>query len=179
MRVTAATRPATTCPATGIASSLFSLTIIDRVEQCSRHRQHLSIRHDFNGWASLISHHYQEASIHDAVLEGRNVLTSPLHRLEAATSRLEDLAALGSNAAQPQVSTSVHAQSAEPTPVPPPPPPPPPAPVVEDPPSFVAYNEAIIDGKLKPFLELTRSFASESVIEQVRRDGVAFFKLSL
>lgn len=93
-------------------------------------------------------------------------------RLEAATSRLEDLAALGSGGgSQTQLSTSGPTQSSEPTPVPPPPPPPPAAAAastLEEPASYVAYNEIIIDGKLKPFLELTRSFGSDSVIEQVR-----------
>ncbi|KAF7796738.1 hypothetical protein EIP86_007921 [Pleurotus ostreatoroseus] len=103
---------------------------------------------------------------------GLHSLATIIKRLEAATSRLEDLAALGSTggSSQAQAATAVSPQSAEPTPVPPPPPPPPPAAPAatptNNPPVFVAYQEVIIDGKLKQFLEITRSFASESVIEQ-------------
>ena len=32
---------------------------------------------------------------------------------------------------------------------------------------MTAYDERVIDGKLKPFVELTGSFASQSVKEQV------------
>ena len=65
--------------------------------------------------------------------------------------------------------------NAEPTPVPPPPPPPPapiapPAASAEIPRSVTAFDEQIIDGKLTPFVELTKSFASPSVVEQVRVD---------
>lgn len=51
-------------------------------------------------------------------------------------------------------------------PPPPPPPPPPPAPM-EVPRSVEAFDENIVDGKLKAFVELTKSFASPLVIEQV------------
>lgn len=49
-------------------------------------------------------------------------------------------------------------------------PPPPPA-TQEDPKSVTAFDEAVITGKLKPFLELSRSFAGASVVEIVRRTG--------
>jgi hypothetical protein len=92
-------------------------------------------------------------------------------RLEAATSRLEDLAALGQNAAtQGSNTTIISPQSNEPTPVPPPPPPPPSAASAasaELPQSVIAFDELVLEGKLKPFLELTKSFASQSVIDQV------------
>lgn len=95
------------------------------------------------------------------------------YRLEAATSRLEDLAALGQNAV-PQASggtTIISAQSSEPTPVPPPPPPPPPPAAAEVPAelprSVVVFDEQVIEGKLKPWVQLTGSFASQSVIDQV------------
>ncbi|CCM03686.1 uncharacterized protein FIBRA_05830 [Fibroporia radiculosa] len=99
-------------------------------------------------------------------------------RLEAATSRLEDLA----NLPPPSLvaglqGAAIPSASSEPTPVPPPlppsasqvplPPPPPSAPLhVETPRTVQAFDDIIIDGQLKPFLELTRSFASASVVEQ-------------
>ncbi|KAI0340134.1 hypothetical protein BDW22DRAFT_1360659 [Trametopsis cervina] len=101
---------------------------------------------------------------------GLHSLATIIKRLEAATSRLEDLAALGP--AVPQVSggtTVISSQSNEPTPVPPPPPPPPPPAAVPAaiPESVVAFDEQIIEGKLKPLVKLTGSFASQSVIDQV------------
>lgn len=59
--------------------------------------------------------------------------------------------------------------------MPPPAPHPPPAPAApaapapsDEVPAFVtAYDERVIEGKLKPFVELTKSFAVGSVIEQV------------
>ncbi|GBE82618.1 Adenylyl cyclase-associated protein [Sparassis crispa] len=108
---------------------------------------------------------------------GLHSLATIIKRLEAATSRLEDLANLPQSALTQLQGTSVTqytSASSEPTPVPPPPPPPPatvvppPAPTLaEDPKSVVAYDELIIDGKLKPFVDLTKSFAGASVIEQV------------
>lgn len=38
---------------------------------------------------------------------------------------------------------------------------------VEVPRSVSAFDETVIEGKLKPFVELTKSFAAPSVIEQV------------
>ncbi|KAI0811162.1 cyclase-associated protein [Irpex lacteus] len=104
---------------------------------------------------------------------GLHSLATIIKRLEAATSRLEDLAALGQNTV-PQASggtTIISAQSSEPTPVPPPPPPPP-APAAaavpaELPRSVVVFDEQVIEGKLKPWVQLTGSFASQSVIDQV------------
>lgn len=57
--------------------------------------------------------------------------------------------------------------------MPPPAPPPPalaatPAAPAEVPKAVQAYDEVVIDGKLKLFVELTKSFASQSVVEQVR-----------
>ncbi|KAH9932144.1 cyclase-associated protein [Amylocystis lapponica] len=105
---------------------------------------------------------------------GLHSLATIIKRLEAATSRLEDLANLpqlpvGASSFQNASNSSA---SAEPTPVPPPAGPPsatvvpPPAPA-EDPRSVKAYNELVIEGKLKPFVELTKSFAGASVVEQV------------
>ncbi|KAI0373302.1 cyclase-associated protein [Pilatotrama ljubarskyi] len=112
---------------------------------------------------------------------GLHSLATIIKRLEATTSRLEDLASLATSylppPAQGAAAASVSASAnAEPTPVPPPPPPPPaPAPTASAipagtenlPRSVVAFDEQIIDGKLKPFVELTKNFASPSVIEQV------------
>ncbi|TCD65631.1 hypothetical protein EIP91_002436 [Steccherinum ochraceum] len=104
---------------------------------------------------------------------GLHSLATIIKRLEAATSRLEDLASLGptANASQPTGAPAIAAQtSSEPTPVPPPhsgghaaaPPKP-----VEVPPSVIAFDQKVIDGKLKPFVELTKTFAIQSVIDQV------------
>ncbi|KAI0831741.1 adenylate cyclase associated N terminal-domain-containing protein [Trametes gibbosa] len=118
---------------------------------------------------------------------GLHSLATIIKRLEATTSRLEDLASLATTylppAAQVAASTAPNASvNTEPTPVPPPAPHPPAAPTTpagpvpsEDLPLFVAaYDEKIIEGKLKPFIELTKSFAVPSVIEQVEVFEKAF-----
>ncbi|TFK88794.1 cyclase-associated protein [Polyporus arcularius HHB13444] len=103
---------------------------------------------------------------------GLHSLATIIKRLEATTSRLEDLASLATSylppSAQGAVSaiTSPASANAEPTPVPPPGAAAQAAPA-ETPRSVVAFDERVIDGKLKPFVELTKSFASQSVIEQV------------
>ncbi|TFK42985.1 cyclase-associated protein [Crucibulum laeve] len=105
---------------------------------------------------------------------GLHSLATIIKRLEAATSRIEDIAsASGAQIVTPEsllrergISTSA---SAPPPPPPPPPPSAPPAPaasaVVETPKSVVAFDEAVVQGKLKPFVELTKSFAGPNVIE--------------
>ncbi|KAJ7905338.1 adenylate cyclase associated C terminal-domain-containing protein [Mycena olivaceomarginata] len=101
---------------------------------------------------------------------GLHSLATIIKRLEAATSRIEDLAmAQGQNAPKDDSRPTTYAA---PAPAPPPPPPPPPpaapaAPAAEVPRSVIAFDELIIDAKLKPFLELTRSFAGQSVVEIV------------
>ncbi|OBZ75884.1 Adenylyl cyclase-associated protein [Grifola frondosa] len=104
---------------------------------------------------------------------GLHSLATIIKRLEATTSRLEDLASMATAylPGQPQ-STAVPSPASaysEPTPVPPPAAPaaPPVSVIAEDPKSVVAFDETIIEGKLKPFIELTKSFASASVVEQV------------
>ncbi|OCH90293.1 cyclase-associated protein [Obba rivulosa] len=106
---------------------------------------------------------------------GLHSLATIIKRLEAATSRLEDLANLlppGASAPSTLQSPPVAhaAASSEPTPVPPPPPPASAAASsapAELPRTVQAYDELIIEGKLKPFIQLTKSFASPSVVEQV------------
>ncbi|KAF5365719.1 hypothetical protein D9758_003279 [Tetrapyrgos nigripes] len=93
--------------------------------------------------------------------QGLQSLNTIIKRLEAATSRIEDIAAAGWKVnPQPTGSASTSHESA------PAPPPPPPAPALQEvPKSVTAFDEAIIEGKLKPWLELTRSFAGPSVVE--------------
>ena len=131
-------------------------------------------------WAALACHDHQEVrpSAHSP---GRALVAHRRphgDRLEATTSRLEDLASLATSYLPPsaQGSAAVPAPAnananAEPTPVPPPAPhaPPAPAPVSAGPPkSITDFDKMVIEGQLKPFVELTRSFAIPSVVEQVR-----------
>ncbi|KAL1947333.1 hypothetical protein VTO73DRAFT_14294 [Trametes versicolor] len=108
---------------------------------------------------------------------GLHSLATIIKRLEATTSRLEDLASLATSylppTAQSAAGTSSNSSAnAEPTPVPPPAPhapaPAAPAPIIptETPESVVAYDEQILEGKVKPWVELTKSFAVASVIDQ-------------
>ena len=85
-------------------------------------------------------------------------------RLEAVASRIEDVADIQEQRAG---IVNPNAGSSQTTPVPPPPPPPPPPVVLEDPKAAIAYDETIIEGKLKPFVELTNSFNSDALKEQV------------
>ncbi|KAF9050661.1 hypothetical protein BDZ89DRAFT_977529, partial [Hymenopellis radicata] len=94
---------------------------------------------------------------------GLHSLATIIKRLEAATSRIEDLAAGGvfpaagapTGAGAPETAAPL-SQSAAPSPG-----------AAETPRSVVAFDEAVIDGKLKPFIELTKSFAGANVIEIV------------
>lgn len=90
------------------------------------------------------------------------------HSLEAVASRIEDVADIQEQRSYPAIGAA-SPQSTSAVPVPPPPPPPAPAPAaaVEDPKFITAFDDAVINGKLKPFLELSRSFAGDSVKEQV------------
>ncbi|GLB35392.1 putative cyclase-associated protein [Lyophyllum shimeji] len=104
-------------------------------------------------------------------------LATIIKRLEAATARIEDVANFHERNAERKESAdgsvsypstpAAAAPTAPPPPPPPPPPPVPPAPVAEDPKSVTAFDEAVIEGKVKPFVELTKSFASPVVIEIV------------
>ncbi|KAJ7489861.1 cyclase-associated protein [Mycena galericulata] len=97
---------------------------------------------------------------------GLHSLATIIKRLEAATSRIEDLAIAQSQAAAPKDDSRSLSHATPPAP--PPPPPPPAAPSAPQvPQSVIAFDEMVIDGKLKPFLQLTRSFAGNSVVEIV------------
>ena len=105
------------------------------------------------------------------------VLTFFLVSLEAATSRLEDLSASQEHSLAPAASGRVANPPATAyTPVTPQalaqssggPPATVPAAASETPKSVSAFDELIIAGKVKPFLELSKSFAGASVIELVR-----------
>ena len=92
-------------------------------------------------------------------------------RLEAATSRIEDLANVqgfqyAPKAEDPRDEPSPNSYIAPPQ-SPPPTTPPAATALPEAPRSIVAFDEIVIEGKLKPFLELTRSFAGASVLEIV------------
>ncbi len=75
----------------------------------------------------------------------------------------------GTNAPTADTNTSAPA-----APVPPPPPPAPAtAPHAEDPRSVLAFDEVILEGKLKPFIQATREFPCQALIEQVENLSVA------
>ncbi|KAF8682381.1 Cyclase-associated protein [Rhizoctonia solani] len=88
--------------------------------------------------------------------QGLNSLATIIKRLEAATSRLEDIA-LAQNSAT-NVKQALDAPSGHPPPAPrapaPPSAPAPPAPPVEDSQSVKAFDELVITGKLEPFLKV-------------------------
>ncbi|KAJ7219130.1 cyclase-associated protein [Mycena pura] len=101
---------------------------------------------------------------------GLHSLATIIKRLEAATSRIEDLAIAQSLSQHNAPKDDSRPTSYAPPPPPPPPPPPlaPAAPAApEMPQSVVAFDEMVIDGRLKPFIELTRAFAGKSVVEIV------------
>jgi hypothetical protein len=114
-----------------------------------------------NQLATIIKRFVQDS--HDRHVVERYV------RLEAATSRLEDIAMAGAGGSL-AAATPVQSASA----------PPPPsassaapvasaaAPPVELPKSLESYDANVVDAKLKPWLALTRSFACAGLIEQVR-----------
>ncbi|EGO20989.1 hypothetical protein SERLADRAFT_452131 [Serpula lacrymans var. lacrymans S7.9] len=102
-------------------------------------------------------------------------LSTIIKRLEAVTSRLEDIAqeegAIHGRQPSPESSrngdSSASAVAPPAPPAPPPPPPPPPVEAVEIPRSVAAYDEIVLEGKLKPFVELTKGFAPQFVNDQV------------
>jgi len=95
-------------------------------------------------------------------------------RLEAVASRFEDLEETRGTGHSKRRSTSTvtsagHAET--PSASVPPPPPPPPPPVIEapseSPRAVIAYDEIIIEGKLKAFLEINKAIAPPPLNEQV------------
>ncbi|KAI9446820.1 adenylate cyclase associated N terminal-domain-containing protein [Lactarius indigo] len=97
-------------------------------------------------------------------------IATVLKRLEAVTSRLEDLYDhTGNGASQPSnVSTSTSTVTAAVSLSPLPPPAPVQVQVIEDPPSVTAYDEQILKGKVQPFVKLAEKFAIASVVEQAK-----------
>jgi adenylyl cyclase-associated protein len=99
---------------------------------------------------------------------GLHSLATIIKRLEAATSRVEDAAheleKKRHQADDPSIESSPNPYPTVPAAVPSAASPPS-APVIAEPQSILAYDE--IATKLQPFLELTRSFAVPSLIEQV------------
>ncbi|KAF9792880.1 adenylate cyclase associated N terminal-domain-containing protein [Thelephora terrestris] len=101
------------------------------------------------------------------IIKSSRTIATIHYRLEAVASRIEDVADIQEQRAG---ISNPNAGSSQTTPVPAPPPPPPPPPppaVIEDPKAAIAYDEAILEGKLKPFIELTNSFGSDALKEQV------------
>ncbi|KAJ4469500.1 adenylate cyclase associated N terminal-domain-containing protein [Lentinula edodes] len=106
--------------------------------------------------------------------QGLHSLTTIIKRLEAATSRIEDLAASGWPTSKPETSEATHnsssyaaAASSPPVQASSPAAPPSVSTMRETPKSVVVFDEVVIDGKVKPFVELTKSFAGASVVEIV------------
>ncbi|TDL27574.1 hypothetical protein BD410DRAFT_740753 [Rickenella mellea] len=105
---------------------------------------------------------------------GLHSLATIIKRLEAATSRLEDLTiAQGNTLPNRGDSTDDLGPSYGAPPAPPAPAPPPPAAVpapamAEVPQSVIAFDENVINGSLKKFVTLTNSFAGPPVVEQVQ-----------
>ncbi|KIJ68943.1 hypothetical protein HYDPIDRAFT_79601 [Hydnomerulius pinastri MD-312] len=100
-------------------------------------------------------------------------LATIIKRLEAVASRFEDIEEnkRSGHSKRQSTSTVTSFTEAQPTTLapPPPPPPPPPAIVVQPvtPPSVLTFDSIVIDGKLKPLLELTKAFAPQFLIDQV------------
>lgn len=104
--------------------------------------------------------------------QGLYSLATLIKRLEAITSRLEDVEDSRSAGHLKRQSTSTVTSAAvaeTPSASPPPPPPPPPAIEVQSavPRAVTAYDEIVIEGKLKPFLEINKAIAPPPLNEQV------------
>ncbi|KAF9452284.1 adenylyl cyclase-associated protein [Macrolepiota fuliginosa MF-IS2] len=95
--------------------------------------------------------------------EGLHNIATIMKRLEAATSRLEDIADNQLKLNPPTaVATSARSSTAAAPSAPPPPPPPPPAPPAATPsvavtPSVAAFDENVVAGKIKPWVALSAS----------------------
>ncbi|KAI5985238.1 adenylate cyclase-associated CAP, partial [Pisolithus marmoratus] len=100
--------------------------------------------------------------------QGLYTLATIIKRLEAVASRFEDLEETARSRTTKRQSTSTVADVPEPH-LPRPEPPVPPAVVVQplSPPSVTAFDAIVIDGKLKAFVELTKAFAPQFLVDQV------------
>ena len=105
-------------------------------------------------------------------------ITTIHYRLEAVASRIEDVADIQEQRAGISNPNAGSSQATPVPPTPPPPPPPPPPAVIEEPKAAVAYDETVIEGKLKPFIELTNSFGSDALKEQVLQQSSSLFTAS-
>ncbi|KAI0253872.1 cyclase-associated protein [Lactifluus subvellereus] len=97
-------------------------------------------------------------------------ISTVLKRLEAVTSRLEDLYEHSDKGVPQSSNASAPTSTAAPTAVTAPLPPPAPVQVqlIEDPPSVVAYDEQILKGRVQPFVKLTETFPIASLVEQAK-----------
>ncbi|KAI0060797.1 hypothetical protein BV25DRAFT_1953761 [Artomyces pyxidatus] len=98
-------------------------------------------------------------------------MATVLKRLEAVTSRLEDLYEHSGKPVpnivdEPDPNANARAAAAAAARAPPPAPAQ--AQVVEDPPSVIAFDEQILKGKVQPFVQLTESFAPPFLVEQTK-----------
>lgn len=99
---------------------------------------------------------------HVVPVVARTELTAILRRLEAATSRLEDMAATTADSAETGSSANTNAKAvgAPPTPAPTGPLPPPPTiqkPVVEELPASIQEFDTFLSGAVKNFVALSKS----------------------
>ncbi|KAI0003341.1 cyclase-associated protein [Russula compacta] len=96
-------------------------------------------------------------------------ISTVLKRLEAVTSRLEDLHEHSSKGVPQSSSVPASASIAVPAAVAASLPPSTPVhQVIDDPPSVVAYNEQILKGRVQPFVKLAGTFPNPSVVEQAK-----------
>lgn len=103
--------------------------------------------------------------------QGLYTLATIIKRLEAVASRFEDLEETARSRTSKRQSTSTVADVPEPPAVHPLRPEPhiPPTVVVQplSPPSVTAFDAIVIDGKLRAFVELTKAFAPQFLVDQV------------
>ncbi|KAI0050050.1 hypothetical protein FA95DRAFT_1677076 [Auriscalpium vulgare] len=110
-------------------------------------------------------------------MSGNINMATVLKRLEAVTSRLEDLyehSGASSGKLNPalcrkyELNLHAGAAAAPASRTLPPPAPAVKAEAVEDPPNVIAFDEQILKAKVQPFVKLTESFAHESVVQQAK-----------
>ncbi|KAF8497163.1 adenylate cyclase associated N terminal-domain-containing protein [Russula emetica] len=97
-------------------------------------------------------------------------ISTVLKRLEAVTSRLEDLHEHSGKGAPSSSSVPTPASTTTPaaTTAPVPPSAPVQTQVTEEPRSVVAYYEQVLKGRVQPFVKLTEAFPNASVVEQAK-----------